>query len=199
MLEPIDNSNEFKNDLEKSKESIKEILNTVEYSLNELERVPSPNILVLGTGPFLPETHIIKEWAENKQTNVNLECVDRDEMVNREYMHHILNWEDSKFLNFLLINNTFEEYEFKNEYDLILMLRISNLGYIQDNVFGNIANSLKKNGVFIMSGGIPSNFLGSSLNSSSLNVEKHKELEYSNTDFYRGYSGKNTAVKFRKV
>ncbi len=199
MLEPTDFKNESKSDLEKSKECVNEILETLDYSLDELESSPTPTVLVLGTGPFFPEAHLIKDWAEKKERTVDLECVDRDEMVNREYMKHILNWQDSKFLNFELINEDFEKYNFNKQYDLVLMLRISNLGDIGDNVFSSIADSLKGNGVFLMSGGIPSYFLGSSLSNSDLRVEKHKELEYSSKDFYKGYPGKNTAAKFRKI
>ncbi len=198
MLEPNEFRNEVAKERDESKKEVLNILNHVDYSINELNEIPKPKILVLGTGPHFPEAYILKEWSESNQKEVNLDCVDKED-IDKLYVEKILNLENSNYFKMNLYKNSFEDFDYSSEYDLVLLLRYSNFSLINEDVFAKISDCLKKGSFFIMSGGITNSFLGTSINESDLALEKKSDLEYSLADFYRSYAGKNIALKFRKA
>ncbi len=197
MLEP----NEFKNGFEKDKidsqYEINRILDSVDYSFDSLTNSLDPNILVLGTGPYFPEAHLLAQWAEENKKNIVVDCVDKED-IDQTYLDLIVNLKDSEHFRMNLFRANFEEYKYDKKYNLILMLRISDLSSIDDEVFNKVTKSLQKDSHFIMSGGLTNSFNGFSLNNSGINLEKRHELEYSPRDVFKGYPGKNIALKFKK-
>ncbi len=194
-LEEIIERNE--KDINDSKEEVANILNLVEYSLDELDNIENPNILVLGTGPHFPEAKLVNEWSNDKRKYVNLTCVDRED-PGPLYIQKFLNIFDSEYFKMNVVCSDFESYSFDKQYDLILLLRYSNLSLLKDEIFSKIVKSIKGNGVFIMSGGVNERFGGYSLQGSGLNLERSKEVPFSENDLYKSYGGKNLALKFRK-
>ncbi|MDY0097191.1 MAG: hypothetical protein RBS01_02460 [Candidatus Dojkabacteria bacterium] len=194
-------ANEFKNGFEKDKidsqYEISRILDSVNYSFDSLANTSEPNILVLGTGPYFPEAHLLSQWAEENKRNIVVDCVDRED-IDQTYLDLIVNLRNSEYFKMNFFKANFDEYKYEKEYNLILMLRISDLSSIDDEVFDKVTKSLQKNSHFIMSGGLTNSFNGFSLNNSGINLEKRHELEYSPRDVFKEYPGKNIALKFKK-
>ena len=194
-------ANEFKSGFEKDKldsqYEINRILDSVDYSFDSLANTSEPKILVLGTGPFFPEAHLLSQWAEVNKKNIVVDCVDRED-IDQTYLDLIVNLRNSEYFKMNLFKSNFEEYKYDKEYNLILMLRISDLSSIDDEVFNKVTKSLQSDSYFIMSGGLTNSFNGFSLNASGINLEKKHELLYSPRDVFKGYPGVNTALKFKK-
>lgn len=188
---------ELRNDAETSVKDVQKILNSAEYDLNELKDIDDPKILVLGTGPFLPEAQIISKWAEGNKKGVTVDCVDKEE-IDANYINLIFGLKQStQYFKMNMINSTFEDSKF-GEYDLVLLLRYPDLSNINENVFKKIGDSLRENGSFIMSGGLNNRFGGEALATSGLTLEKKAQVS-SHTDFYKVYVGENTVINLRKV
>lgn len=185
-------------EIEESQESIGEILSLVDYTLNEMDDVQNPKILVLGTGPHFPEERYIKQWAERNSRIVDLTCVEKED-VDRLYIERILGITESNFFKMKVINSLFENFSFDSQYDLILLLRFSNFDLIPNSVFAKIVKAIKPNGTFIMSGGVTDRFGGYALQDPTVNLERRANVPFSFSDFYRSYAGTNLALKFKKV
>lgn len=187
----------YKNEISEAKDDVKVILNLAEYDLDSLKEIDNPNILVLGTGPHLPEAVILRDWSEENKKVINVTCIDKLD-IDDNYLKKLVNIQSSEYFKMKFIKTDFEDFNF-DKYDLIFLLRFSNFSLIDDSVFNNIVTSMKDNSTFIMSGGLNSNFSGYSLQNSGISLKLNKEVPYSDTDFFGCYGGSNRVLKFSKI
>ena len=185
-------------EIEEAKENIAKILSLVDYSLDELEDVQDPKILVLGIGPHFPEGKYIKEWTEENRKRAHVTTVERSS-VDKFDIETMIGITESDFFKMKVVNSLFENFSFDSQYDLILLLRFSNFDLIPNSVFAKIVKAIKPNGTFIMSGGVTDRFGGYALQDPTINLEKRANVPFSFSDFYRSYPGTNLALKFKKV
>lgn len=197
MSEPSEYTSEFEIDVLESKEDVRTILDSLEYSFNELESVERPQVLVLGPGPLFPEAKLLQEWSERTNHDVDLTCVEKED-VDSLYIQKLLGIYDTEHYKMKFVNSKFEDFPFDSQYDLVLLLRFSNFSLIPDSVFSHVIKAMRENGTFIMSGGVTENFRGFSLKDPQLSLETKKTIPFSNTDFYKSYAGTNLALKFKK-
>ena len=151
----------------------------------------------MGSGIYMPEAHLIKTWAEKNKKLVNVVCVDKD-MPDSDFRDALLQLKDSEYFKLKNVKSTFEDFDFVQTYDLILLLRQKSLVYIDNNVYGKIPKALSSNGTFIMSGGYDNRFAGTSLSQSGFNLELKKPITTPWSDYYGQYPGENTIFKFKK-
>ena len=197
MTDISENIFSFENEISESKENVKQILQLAEFQLDTLEGKNNPNVLVLGTGPHLPEALLLRDWAEEKNKAINVTCVDKMD-IDKNYLNILLNIKNSNNFKMEYVKSDFENFTF-GKYDLVFLLRFSNLSLISDSVFNNIVESLNDGGIFLMSGGLNERFAGLSLHNSKISLEINKEIPYSDTDYYKSYGGTNRVLKFSKI
>ena len=197
MIDISENTLSFKNEISESKESVKQILQLSEFQLDTLEEKDNPNILVLGTDPHLPEALLLRDWSEEKNKPINVTCVDKMD-IDENYLNMLVNIKSSNNFKMKYVRSDFGNFPFE-KYDLILLLRFSNLSLISDSVFNDVVESLNDGGIFLMSGGLNERFAGLSLHNSKISLEINKEIPYSDTDYYKSYGGTNRVLKFSKI
>jgi len=175
---------------------VQAILDRVDFDMDELEDVESPRILVLGTGPYNPEAHIVKDWADRRGKPVTVTCVDKednDELFNRTF----LKLEETENFKMERYRGLFEDFPFE-EYDLIFLLRFPTLSKIPDSVYESIASSLRPGGMLLLSGGYSEKyFTGYSLKQPGINLESMETIPRFTGDFWGSYSGDNVIFKFK--
>lgn len=196
-----------KSSIELTEEAIKDvgdIISSTGYNLDELKDVEDPNILVVGLGTFFPESRILKRWADKSKKEMSVYGVDKD-----EYYDYIGQMSESLSINnaeyfkvkteHTLIEDYLDENNFVEKFDLVLILRSSNLDYYAKSTYKQIAESLKKNGVLIISGASPDTFSENILPLDILKLEYKGEVEIPDTDTYLSYPATNKVYKFRKA
>lgn len=187
----------YQNEISQARDNVSEILEVADFELDSLDTIENPNILVLGTGPHLPEAFILRDWSEEKKKLINVTCVDKLD-IDDNYLSKLVNIQNTDFFKMRYVKSDFENFTF-DKYDLILLLRFSNLSLIPDSVFSNIVSSLKSGSTFIMSGGLNNSFSGYSLQNRGISLKLNREVPYSDTDFFRSYGGSNRVLKFSKL
>jgi len=199
MIETTKERTNFEQDAIDSTDQVSNIISLVDYSFEkDLKNIENPNILILGIGPFFPEAILLKKYSENIDKKIDITCVDQ-KMPPRDYPEQLFNLRNSDNFRMDLIESRFENFQLNdNSYDLVLLLRSSNLSLFNRNIFNNIYNGLKANGVFIISGGVKDEIDINSLVGNNLQLECIKKIPQGTKDYWNSYVGTNTVAKFKK-
>jgi len=199
MIETTKERTSFEQDVVDSTDQVSNIISLVDYSFErDFKNIENPNILILGIGPFFPEAILLKKYSESIDKKIDITCVD-EKMPLRDYPELLFNLKNNDNFSMDLIAKRYENLSLEtNSYDLILLLRSSNLSLLNRDIFNNIYNGLKANGVFIISGGVKDEIDINSLVGNNLQLECIKKIPQGTKDYWNSYVGTNTVAKFKK-
>lgn len=199
MPELTDSKNSFIEESEISKLQVENIMNLVGYSFDlELSKIAKPEILILGSGPYLSEAKLLEEWSVKKEKSIKVTCVDMDP-PDEKYAELMLNLKNSEYFNMKTVKSDSNYFDYEpDKYDLVLLLRAKKLAIFDSNVFNHVRESLKRNGVYIMSGGLPERYNIELLNKEDMKLERTRVIPDYVPDVWNSYFGENTIAKFRK-
>lgn len=203
MAEPIGVDNEtilgrMERESIEAEGDIAVILNIAEFDFDELKDIENPNVLVLGVGPYGPEVVKIQEWSQENGKDITVDLVDKS-MSTPGYLERVSGLKDDDHFRMNAFEMDFSDFPFDKRYNVIFLLRFSDLSRISDDVFARIVESLEDKGIFIMSGGLNNRFNGNALHDGNMQLEKAEQIPYSFTDLYKTYIGKNSVIKLRKI
>lgn len=203
MEEPIEVKNNsviegIREEAKESEQDIQDILDIAGFSLDELKGIENPNILVLGVGPYPSEIKLLQKWSQKEGKELSVDFVDRYIPI-PEYLEYVYGLRSDDHFRMNAFEMDFSDFTSDKKYNVIFLLRFSDLSRISEDVFAKVVESLEENGVFIMSGGLNDRFYGNALHNGKMRLEKAEQVKFSTTDIYGKYIGKNSVINLRKI